>query len=856
MAGNYDPNKDYAAAIKVETDPVKKQQLVTERQNKIDAMNAAGTNTKGYTNDVYKTTGAGTTGGNSSGSIGGGISSGTPSSFDPNKDYAAAIKNATTEAERQQLMAERQNKLNWMNQTGQNTQGYTNAVYQTQAQVKPMGQYQAMDAGIANSDPTQGRFQIENNINKSIQNMGQAANDVPAYNFILPEMNQVNQNATGTALTPVQQAALQAYYSRQQGTASAEEQRGVYTGDEALSLPDQALMRQYQAAYNDAKARGDQTGMDAAHKMAEQLRDNYRYYPLANSNGYGLGQNDIGFIRDMVVRVDGNGNKYVDEYNRGTVTTTKYDKDGNFVNRLAGTDIAGHDDYVSRQWDRAAEGGRDYMAIRVADPADAKLNTAELLAKYGTQNGMGRDLYSEGGRVSKKIANGQTAAMANFGYFNPDFDYAAALQTETDPTRRATLMEERQNKINYLNSGQAVAQGSVPAVMQGNGQALMQGAGQGTAQGTGYYNPNFDYAAAIQKETDPMRRAQLMQERQNKIDAMNASGTNAKGYSNSVYGAAAILPNYNNLPAYQGMSRQDILDTYGNVAQSLADQRNAMLQMQLNQNQVAQDNANSDYDDLARQAYIAKRQSEMALPQRLAALGISGGGSESADLRLQANYQNNLNSNEQERRRALQELALQAMNAQQQANSDISGFYADAQNNALNAWQNEASNQNSWNQWMTGYQNTLNQQAYERQLAQMQYENELKQQQMQMALQTGDYSKLAALGYNTDYLKKLQQGELEQMALEAALTRGQIAKLNGSVTSGSGGGSGRRSSSGYKNKGDSTPQSLSVTNRDNGAAYYVPGLRWVGYESLDKMVSEGKVREIVDGDKVTYKKVN
>lgn len=840
MAGNYDPNKDYAAAIRTETDPVKKQQLVTERQNKIDAMNAAGTNNKGYTNDVYKTTGAGTTGGNSSGSIGGGISSGTPSSFDPNKDYAAAIRNATTEAERNQLMQERENKINWMNQTGQNTQGYSNAVYQ-QAQVKPMGQYQAADAGIANSDPTQGRFQIDNNINKSIQTMGQAANEVPAYNFILPEMNQVNQNATGTALTPVQQAALQAYYSRQQGTASAEEQRGVYTGDESLSLPDQALMRQYQTAYNDAKARGDQTGMDAAHKMAENLRDNYRYYPLANSNGYGLGQNDIGFIRDMVVRVDGNGNKYVDEYNGKTVTTTRYDKDGNFVNRLAGTDIAGHDDYVSRQWDKAAEGGRDYMAIRVADPADAKLNTAELLAKYGTQNGMGRDLYSEGGRVSKKIANGQTAAMANFGYFNPDFDYAAALQTETDPTRRATLMEERQNKINYLNSGQTVAQGSVPAVMQGNGQTLMQGTGQGTAQGTGYFNPNFDYAAAIQKETDPMRRAQLMAERQNKIDAMNASGTNAKGYSNSVYGAAAILPNTNNLPAYQGMSRQDILDTYGNVAQSLADQRNAMLQMQLNQNQVAQDNANSDYDDLARQAYIAKRQSEMALPQRLAALGISGGGSESADLRLQANYQNNLNSNEQERRRALQELALQAMNAQQQANSDISGFYADAQNNALNAWQNEASNQNSWNQWMTGYQNTLNQQAYERQLAQMQYENELKQQQMQMALQTGDYSKLAALGYNTDYLKKLQQGELEQMALEAALTRGQIAKLNGSVTSGSGGGK-----KNVNNNNNNNPKEVDeveeIGNKVDSSWIYISGIGRVGDSELQQMIDNGTIK--------------
>ena len=62
MAGNYDPNKDYAAAIKKETDPAKKQQLISERENKINAMNAAGTNTGGYTNDIYKTPGNGSFG--------------------------------------------------------------------------------------------------------------------------------------------------------------------------------------------------------------------------------------------------------------------------------------------------------------------------------------------------------------------------------------------------------------------------------------------------------------------------------------------------------------------------------------------------------------------------------------------------------------------------------------------------------------------------------------------------------------------------------------------------------------------------------------------------------------------------
>lgn len=53
MAGYYNPKKDYAAAIKSEKNPAKKEQLKAERQNKIDAMNAAGTNKKGYTNSIY-----------------------------------------------------------------------------------------------------------------------------------------------------------------------------------------------------------------------------------------------------------------------------------------------------------------------------------------------------------------------------------------------------------------------------------------------------------------------------------------------------------------------------------------------------------------------------------------------------------------------------------------------------------------------------------------------------------------------------------------------------------------------------------------------------------------------------------
>ena len=90
----------------------------------------------------------------------------------------------------------------------------------------------------------------------------------------------------------------------------------------------------------------------------------------------------------------------------------------------------------------------------------------------------------------------------------------------------------------------------------------------------------------------------------------------------------------------------------------------------------------------------------------------------------------------------------------------------------------------------------MNSQTYQENLASKQYADTLRQQQIDLALQMGDYKKLAAMGYDVSYLKRMQDAELEQLALDAMLTRANIAKVNSSVTRGSGGGT--RSSKGGK----------------------------------------------------------
>lgn len=798
--GYYDPNKDYAAAINAEKDPVKKQQLIAERENKINAMNAAGTNTGGYTNDIYK---------NNGGQTGGAVNKESFGYFDSGKDYAAAINAETDPVKKAQLIQERNNKINYLNATGQNKQGYTNDIYGGNGSPSSfggpvaMGQYQSQDAVINNAALN---TQQQTLINQALES-GQQGEAMLIDPVATIDYQQVLNNTTD----PVQKAALQAYFTRLQSNADPSEVQGVYAGDTSMSLPDQALLKTYQQMYNEGKATGNTALMNTAQKAAENLRDNYRYYPLANSNGYNLGENDLGWIRDIVVRVDSLGNKYVDEYGLNNVTTTRFNADGSQSWKNV-SKIGAHDDYVARQWDRAAEYGKpeNWTAIRVADAADAaNLSGAELMAKYGATGGEGRDLYGTA-RINSKVANGKTLA-------------------------------DIQAEQGIISTG-AVNNAAQAAVT-------------GNYNGYGYFDPNLDYAALIAAETDPTRRAQLMQERENKINWMNGTGQNPNGYTNAIYGQTTqqtMLPTAQQqvMPEYVGQSQEELQAAFDKIAAQQEAAIQGQLAMTNAQLQTAQQNSNSQYDDLARQAYINMRQSQNALPQQLAALGISGGGSETANLKLQTNYQNNLNTNEQQRAQMLQDFALQKLQAQTQANSDIANINASASQNALNAWLSEQANQNSWNQWLANFQ--LQQQQYKDSLNQYEYEkqqNELTQA-IELAQLTGDYSRLKQMGYDTTYMEQLKDANLKQLALDALYTQAQTNKVSRSVTSGGGGGTG--------NDDDDVADignHVEGGNADGtGGWMYIPGYGRVGESELEQMLDNGTIKATTRNGKKYYVK--
>ena len=241
---------------------------------------------------------------------------------------------------------------------------------------------------------------------------------------------------------------------------------------------------------------------------------------------------------------------------------------------------------------------------------------------------------------------------------------------------------------------------------------------------------------------------------------------------------------------------------------SAIDDQLAALQAQLDMQKTQNNNY---YDDIAAQAYVAKRQAESALPQRLAAYGISGGGSESAQLGLDTSYQNNINANELARQKMMQQLDYQNILAQSQANSDKANIYAQAQKDAFNAylqqkqWEQQQDqinwNKHTWQEEFNAQKDLLTAQN-KTQMSEEQFRN--WEARVKFAIQIGDTDMLDSLGFNVSYLDKMQRYELQQAAADAMKSSSRSSGSSSRSRSSSG------SSSSYSS-GGSTPVVSSVS---------------------------------------------
>lgn len=567
----------------------------------------------------------------------------------------------------------------------------------------------------------------------------------------------------------------------------------------------------------------------------------------------------------------------------------------------------------------AAEAKRqaDYATnVAYQNAAQVKLNNAGLEKSMKETD----DTYSGFNKATVDNTREESTVnkAASAGYFDPNKDYAAEIAKEKDPDKRNQLMQERNNKINWLNASGKNKWGANNGIYGSQYSTIEEKPDAPAVQNqyTPYYqdytqgwsfdslgkgsraelnNRAYDIINAMRRNSaayaaaDKATRKQLAAENQAYADQLRKLGISVRqfepggswyytgrgimdgDYYESPYGYYKLhdVPEdydmFVNNNMYSEMlydkdpkTQADLVGEWGDwfmngadMQASAIDDQLAALQEQLDMQKTQNNNY---YDDIAAQAYVAKRQAESALPQRLAAYGISGGGSESAQLGLDTSYQNNINANELARQSMLQQLDYQNILAQSQANSDKANIYAQAQKDAFNAflqqqqWEQQQDqinwNKHTWQEEFNAQKDLLTAQN-KAQMSEEQFRN--WEARVKFAIQIGDTDMLDSLGFNVSYLDKIQRYELQQAAADAM-------KASGSRSSG---GSGRsRSSSGssssYSSSGSTPvvnsvsagPQAMSSgssTPKTNGYTFLVMNYKALG----DGPAFEQKAAELI-----------
>lgn len=562
--------------------------------------------------------------------------------FDKNKDYAAAIKNEKDPGKRNQLISERQNKINWMNSTGQNKNGYSNSIY-------------------------------------------------------------------GSKYSTI---------SEKGGSSGGGSRGGGWGG---YSEPD------YAAIAAEAKRQADYA-TSVAYKNAAQVK-----------------LNNAGLEKSMKETDD-----TYSGFNKATVDNTRSES---AINPAA---------YTFRNFDPnrdyAAEIAKETDPVKRAQLKQERQNKIDWMNGAGTNKGYTNDIYKDDERKEAKytpyfqdytqgwdwngIKKGARADLNNRAYdiINAMRQNSVAYGTSDLATQKQLAAENQAYAEQLNNLGIAVRQFEPGGSWYYTGRPVLQGDPYETA--TGYYKL-YDVPENYDMFVNNNPYEELLYDKDPKTEAEYGDG--------GAWG-----------------------DWFMNAADMQAGAVDAQLKALQEKLAMQRGENNSYYDDIASQAYIAKRQAEAAMPQRLAAYGISGGGSESAQLGLDTSYQNNINANELARQKMMQQLDYENILAQSQANSDKANIYAQAQKDAWNAYMQQQQWQQQQDQWQWEKDRwqkefELNRQQYENELRYQMDQDEWKRRQYEidLALEMGDYGKLASMGYNVDYLKKMQQYELQKLAQQA-----------------------------------------------------------------------------------------
>lgn len=306
---------------------------------------------------------------------------------------------------------------------------------------------------------------------------------------------------------------------------------------------------------------------------------------------------------------------------------------------------------------------------------------------------------------------------------------AAAVGSSVSQARKTATKKLNSSKG---SSGSSAGSSVGSAVTGGTGsQVVVQ---KPVQMGGGSGSGGTDWSAQVQSAMDRGASADvveyLMNQRNSKI-AANKDHYGSLGISDSdsisQAAKAYILQKraeQEQAPAGKYESFQEYLgDTgYDDYAQQMKSAIQASVDQAVKGYQGQIDTTNEQSDDMARQAWVAKRLAEKNLGQQLSASGYAGGMADSQKISLESNYQGQLTEIEKQRLQTVKDLEAAITNAQltgdmqtaqqlasmlQQIESEWNSYVQSQQQmDASNYWnQKQLDNQNYWNEQELAAQN-------------------------------------------------------------------------------------------------------------------------------------------------------
>lgn len=193
--------------------------------------------------------------------------------------------------------------------------------------------------------------------------------------------------------------------------------------------------------------------------------------------------------------------------------------------------------------------------------------------------------------------------------------------------------------------------------------------------------------------------------------------------------------------------------------QELIERQNRLaVEQGVNRLNAQKSNINQSADDNARQAYIMHMQQKKALPQQLASQGVSGGATETANLGLASDYQNNVNSINLNRTNALQEIDNAITDLQN--TGDLKTVEQVLANNeaALNAYREAFNQQQDYNKWATEFNANRKDTSWEQAYKEQAYKDSMTQQELENQWYERNYSDSKKQEETNRILTMLQNG--------------------------------------------------------------------------------------------------